>query len=81
MEVIFVEYFPNSVDTGINENIFEFHSYISDENEQNSCYSHARMFRIFKKYLYHEYEFLVCKQYGKTPMVVPINIGVLWIYI
>ena len=27
----------------------EFHSYISDDNEQDACDSHAHMVRIFKK--------------------------------
>ena len=44
MEVIAVKYFPNFVDTGINEKKSEFHSYIGDDNEQGACDSHARMF-------------------------------------
>ena len=49
IESIAVEYFPNSVHTGINETKSEFHSYISDDNEKDACYSHARMFHLFNK--------------------------------
>ena len=34
---------------------YKFHSYISDDNEQDACDSHAHMFPIFKKYLIQEY--------------------------
>ena len=47
MEGIAVEYFPNSVDTGKNEIKSEFHSYIIDDNEQDACDSHSRMFFVF----------------------------------
>ena len=50
MEGIDVEYFPNSIYPGINEKS-EFHSYISDYNEQYSCDSHAYMFHLFLKSL------------------------------
>ena len=33
----------------------ELHSYISDDNEQNACDSHAHMFHPFKKYFNREY--------------------------
>ena len=36
MEGIAVEYCPNSVDTGSNENISELYSYKSDENEKDA---------------------------------------------
>ena len=38
MEGISVEKFPNSIDTGSNKDKSVFHSYISDENEQDVCY-------------------------------------------
>ena len=41
MEGIAVEYFPNSVDLGINGTKPEFHLYISNNNEQDACDSHA----------------------------------------
>ena len=47
MEVVAVEYFPNSVDPGSNEKS-EFHSYISGDNEQYACDLHAHIFHIFK---------------------------------
>ena len=43
MEGIAAEYSPNSVDNGNNEEKYEFHSYISDDNEQDACDSHAHM--------------------------------------
>ena len=49
MEFIAIEYFPTSVDNGNNEEKYEFHSYISDDNEQDACDSHAHMFHLFKK--------------------------------
>ena len=54
MEYISVEYFTNSIDPGSNEN-YEFCSYISDENEQDACDSHAHLFYIFKNSLNQEY--------------------------
>ena len=51
MEGIAVEYSPNSVDPGTNETKTEFHSYISDENEQDSCDSHAHKFSYIKVYI------------------------------
>ena len=42
MEGIAVEYFSNSVDPGSNKKI-KFHSYISDESEQDVCDSHANI--------------------------------------
>ena len=48
MELIHVEHFPSSFDTGDNEEIYEFHSYISDANEQDECDSHAYMFNLLK---------------------------------
>ena len=51
MEGIAVEYFPTSVDIGNNEEKYEFHSYISDDNEQDTCDSHAHMDHLFKKKL------------------------------
>ena len=49
MEVIDVGYFPNSVHPGSNLEQSEFHSYISDDNEQDTCDSHDHMFHILKK--------------------------------
>ena len=51
MEGIALEYFPSSIDTGNNEENSEFCSYISDENEQDACYSHANMFHLLKIFL------------------------------
>ena len=80
MEGIAVQYFTNPIYPSINEEKYEFHSNISAENEQDACDSHACMFHLLKIYLNQEYQFLVYQQYGKTPMVVPSNIGVLWLY-
>ena len=49
MEGIFVEYFPNSADPGRNEKKPEFNSYISDDNGQDACDSHAHMIHFLKK--------------------------------
>ena len=49
MEGTAIEYFTNSIDPGINEREYEFHSYISDDNEQDSCDSHAHMFHLLNK--------------------------------
>ena len=46
MEVIAVEYFPSSFDLGTNEENYEFHSYISDENEQDAFDEYAHMFHL-----------------------------------
>ena len=48
MEGINIEYFTNLVDTGSNEKKSEFHSYISGDNDQDSCDSHAHFSHIFK---------------------------------
>ena len=47
MEGIDDEYFPTSVDIGNNEEKYEFHSYISDHNEQDACDSHSHMVHIY----------------------------------
>ena len=47
MEGIAVEYFPTSVDIGNNGEQSEFHSYISDENEQDARDSHSHMVHLF----------------------------------
>ena len=47
MEGVVIEYFPNTVDTGSNETISQFRSYISDENEQDACDSHAHTIQLF----------------------------------
>ena len=52
MEGIAVEYFPNSIDHGINENKSKFHSYISDYNEQYAYDSHTHVFHILNKLFY-----------------------------
>ena len=46
MEVITIEYFPTSIDTGKNKEKSGFHSYIRDENEQDACDSRAHMLRL-----------------------------------
>ena len=51
MEGIAVEYFSSSIDNGNNEENYEFHSYISDENEKYTCDSHANMVHILKTLL------------------------------
>ena len=51
MEGTTVEYFPTYIDTGNNEEKYEFHSYISDDNEQDACDSHARMVHLLKTFL------------------------------
>ena len=48
MEVIAVEYLPSSFDTVKNKEKSEFHSYISDDNEQDACDSHAHLVHIYK---------------------------------
>ena len=48
MEGIAVEYYPTSIGTGNNEETSEFHSYISDDNEQDACDSHYHMVRLLK---------------------------------
>ena len=49
MEGIAVGYFPSFIDTGNNEEKSEFHSYISDDNEQDAWYSPAYMVHLLKK--------------------------------
>ena len=46
MEGIAIESFPSSIDPGINKGRYEFHSYMSDDNEQDSCDSHAHMIHL-----------------------------------
>ena len=46
MEGIDVEYVPSSFYTGNNKEKYEFHLYISDDNEQDACYSHFHMFHL-----------------------------------
>ena len=59
MEGIAVEYFTTSADNGKNEEKYEFNSYISDDNKQDACDSHAHMvhllifFRIRKISVYY----------------------------
>ena len=43
VEGIAVEYFPNYIDTGNNEERSKFHSYISDDKEKDACDSHDHM--------------------------------------
>ena len=43
MEGIAVDYFSSSFDPGNNKDKSEFHSYISDNNEQDACDPHAYM--------------------------------------
>ena len=51
MEGIAVEYFSTSIDTGNNEEKYELHSYISDDNEQYVCDSHAHMVNLLEIFL------------------------------
>ena len=55
MEGIDVEYFPNSVDNENNEEKYEFHSYISDDNEQDACESHAHMVNLLNVFKNQQY--------------------------
>ena len=48
MEGIAVEYFPTSIDNVNNKEKSEFHSYISDNHEQDACNSHAHMVHLLK---------------------------------
>ena len=48
MDGISIEYFTSSFDPGNNEEKSEFHSYISDNNEQDACDSYAHMFHLLK---------------------------------
>ena len=50
MEGIAVECFPTSVDIGNNEEKSEFHSYISDDNEQDACDSYAHIVHLLKHF-------------------------------
>ena len=45
MEDISVEYFTNIIDPGSNEKS-DFNSFISDDNGQDACDSHAYMFHL-----------------------------------
>ena len=49
--IIAVEIFPSSFDPGNNEEKYEFHSYISDDTEQDACGSHAYMLHLLKTWL------------------------------
>ena len=49
MEYISVEYFPSSFDPGNNEKKVELHSYIIDDNEQDTFYSNNHIFHLLKK--------------------------------
>ena len=46
MEGIAVEHFPTYINTGKSEEKSEFHSYISDKNEQDVCDLHAHMVHL-----------------------------------
>ena len=48
MERIAVEYFPTSIDIVNNEENSEFHSYKSDDNEQDAWDSHANIVHLLK---------------------------------
>ena len=48
MEVNAVDYFPNMVDLGSKETKSELYAYISDDNEQYACDSHAHIVYLFK---------------------------------
>ena len=49
MEETAVEYFTNSVDPGRNEAKSGFHTYISDNNEQDAYDSQYHIIHLFKK--------------------------------
>ena len=49
MEGIAVEHFTTSIDIGNNDEKSELHLYISDDNKQDSCDSHAHITHLFKK--------------------------------
>ena len=49
MEGIAVEYFPTFVDTDNNEGKYEYHSYISGNNDQDAYNLHAHMVHLFFK--------------------------------
>ena len=51
MECIAVEYFPNYIYTGNNEEKYEFCSYISDDSEQDACDLHACIVYLLKTFL------------------------------
>ena len=46
MEGIAVEYFTSSIDPSNNKEKYELHPYITDENEQDACDSHAHIFHL-----------------------------------
>ena len=58
MEGFFFEYFSDSIDPVSNEKKSEFHSYISDYNEQDAYDSHTHVFHILNKFFY--LRILVC---------------------
>ena len=78
MEVIPVEYLPNSVDPGSNETHSEFYSQISYYNEQDACDSNDHMIHVFKKLLNHEYCCLACQHYDNKMMVMKRNNIFIW---
>ena len=49
MEGIAVEHFTTSIDIGNSDEKSELHLYISDDNKQDSCDSHAHITHLFKK--------------------------------
>ena len=51
MEGIAVEYFPSLIDPGNNKEKSWLPLYISDNNEDYVCYSHAHIFNILKTFL------------------------------
>ena len=58
MEIITLKYVPNTDTIRSIESKSEIYSYISNENEQDSCDSHYRMVHLFKKTLNQEFSFL-----------------------
>ena len=46
MEGISVKCFSNSGHPGSNEKKYEFHSYKTNDNEQDACESHAHIFHL-----------------------------------
>ena len=56
-----VEYFSSYIDPSNNEEKYEFHSYISGDNEHDDCDSNAHMFHLLI-FFYQEHYYLLCKK-------------------
>ena len=51
MEGIAAEYYPNIDNLGSQEEKYEFNSYTSGDNKQDTCDSYAHMVHLFKRYV------------------------------